>query len=289
MTNEASVPRFERPYDTGHLDETVRTRGSAILVDAFPAELRARACAEIDQWLDEHGDADGDAFAGISRGPKALRLQALLSKLRCAPELITQPDVLAWARRMLAPRGTRVLLNAAEYLEREPDESAGQETQGNHRGTDLWPPVAAATHPVAVHAIVALVPFTTGNGGVWLAMDSHRLAAGERPDPRSLVRVLMEPGDAVLFRSDVIHGAGANVSGERRRALSVGYQVDWLRPAENNTLNVSPRTAAGLPEEVQELLGYGTDTVLGRYEAGAAKAALTRPRRGVRPAAAAAG
>ena len=66
----------------------------------------------------------------------------------------------------------------------------------------------------------------------------------------------MSPGDALLFRGDVIHGGGANETDRPRRALSLSYCVGWLRPVENSILNISRETARRLPKHTQRLLGW---------------------------------
>ena len=66
----------------------------------------------------------------------------------------------------------------------------------------------------------------------------------------------MAPGDAVLFRGDLLHGGGENDSDGRRRALSISYCAGWLRPVENSFLNLPHATAAALPAKVQALIGY---------------------------------
>jgi hypothetical protein len=279
MAEPVVLRRFRRPYNTGDMDETIRVQGAAIALDVISADLCTRSRAEIDRWLDDHPAAT-DPVAGISRGPHTVRLHSLLNKVASASEVVAHPDILGWARRMLAPRSTQVLLSAAEYLERTPGEERRQEVQGLHRGTESWPRIPIGAHPVMVHAIVALAPFTVGNGAMWLAMNSQWLPDDEHPHPRTMVQAIMDSGDAVLFRSDLIHTGGVNPSpDQRRRSLSIGYQVDWLRPVENGTLNVPSALAARYPIEVQELLGYCMDTRLGRYEAGDPKAAIDHVRR----------
>jgi hypothetical protein len=253
MTGGSEIRRFTRPYDTQELDDTVRLRGGAILRGALSEALCARLCDEVDRWF-EHRPG--------MREP-TVRLPSIVGKLASAPEAILQPDLLGWAARMLAPMTGQVLLSSADYLERGPGDEAAVAVRGMHRGTRAWPHVPIGRHPVCVHAIVALVPFTPANGGMWLALDSQWLPDGEQPHPDTVVQAAMDRGDAVLLRSDLIHSAGANLTADQaRRTLSVGYQVDWLRRAEDGTLELPPAAAADLPVELRQLLGSEQDAAM---------------------------
>lgn len=69
----------------------------------------------------------------------------------------------------------------------------------------------------------------------------------------------MSPGDAVLFRGDLIHGGGENESDAPRRVVSISYCAGWLRPVENSFLNLSRATVSMLKPKLQALLGYAPD------------------------------
>lgn len=217
------VRRFGPPYDRDAVDATVRDAGVAVLVGLLPPELCERACREIDGWL----AGQPDDVPGISRAAHSLAVHALDGKIACAAELI-RPELRAWAGRLLAPRADGIVLAALDYRERRPGERPDQPA-GLHRGTDAWPDLPADPHPVSGYAILALGEFTVANGAPWFALGSHRLSHGEPPDRRILVRATANPGDAVVYRSDVLHGIGANATADRPlRSVSIGYQVDWL-------------------------------------------------------------
>lgn len=236
-------------------------------------DLCMRVRAGIDRWLGEHRHG----IPGLTYAAYSVCVHSVVNKIPAVTEVIIQPDLLGWARRMLAPLSKQILLTAAEYRERQPGEAARPEVQGLHRGTDAWPHVSHGPDPVSVYAIIALGSFTPDNGATWFAMGSHRLPLGRPPGSPSLAQAIMAPGDAVVFRSDVLHGVGPNMTADQPlRTLSIGYQVDWLRPVENGTLAVPPAMASALPEEARALLGYGTQVTLGRYEGGDPADAIAR-------------
>jgi len=63
-------------------------------------------------------------------------------------------------------------------------------------------------------------------------------------------------GNALIYTGSVWHGGGANLSDANRLGVVLHYAVSWLRPVENHVLVVPPAAAVGLPERLQELLGY---------------------------------
>jgi len=230
------VRRFSRPYDAGDLDETIRACGGAIIENIVSDQLITSCRTEIDQWFHEHGGASTAVF----RGPPGIRIAAIVNKAPSASRVIGLPDILDTAGRLLAPLSAQSLLCAAEYLESRPAPERHGEIHGLHRSTDIWPHVTIDDDPIAIHAIVPLAGFTVDNGGIWLAMDSHRLPAGEPPKPDTLAQVVANPGDVILIRSDLWHCAGVDGTRDQpRRTLSIGYQVDWLRPIENGFFEIN--------------------------------------------------
>jgi ectoine hydroxylase-related dioxygenase (phytanoyl-CoA dioxygenase family) len=131
---------------------------------------------------------------------------------------------------------------------------------------------------------VALGDVDAINGATNLALGSHTSPPGRYPTQDEIVQPELRPGDALLFRGDVIHGGGANRSDRPRRAVSLSYCAGWLRPVENSFLNVPPDRAARLPHEVRRLLGYATHDasvqgggLVGLYENGHPAQALPGP------------
>ena len=121
--------------------------------------------------------------------------------------------------------------------------------------------------PFVVNAIVALSDFTADNGATHLVPGSWRWTQAQRAAADEFMQAEMAAGDAVLFRGDLLHGGGANQSEGARRALSISYCAGWLRPVENNLLNLSMARVAELPRHVQDLVGFKAHNG-GRFGAG---------------------
>jgi len=183
-------------------------------------------------------------------GHNTIRLHGLIEKIPESARLIGNLDLLAWAARSLLPIASQPRLSAAELIQVQPEEPR----QANHRDSDSWP-LPLGADPFVVNAIVALTDFTQTNGATWVAPGSF-----DARDPQSLsagdfVQALMDSGDALLFRGDLVHGAGANNSAAPRRALSVSFCAGWLRGVENSALNLSLATVRDLAPELQAVLG----------------------------------
>ena len=66
----------------------------------------------------------------------------------------------------------------------------------------------------------------------------------------------MPAGSVVFFLGTLWHGGGANTSDRPRLGVILEYSVSWLRSQENLGLTYTPDIVRGLPERLQELLGY---------------------------------
>jgi ectoine hydroxylase-related dioxygenase (phytanoyl-CoA dioxygenase family) len=274
--------RFVAPFDWAAIDAAVLDTGAAIVTDLVAPALIDRLNRDVDQWLDDHSaagrPASGSELYDSFLGHRTVRLHGLCAKFPSAANLIGHPDIVAWAQRALAPICESVLLNAGELIQIGPGEPA----QFLHRDTDSWPHLPAFDSPVLVNAIVALSPFTTANGATNVTLRTHRWDRHTHPGPDDIRHAELAPGDALLFRGDIIHGGGANTTNsEHRRGVSLSYCAGWLRPVENSYLNVPPTVATALPADVQDLLGYAAHDaissgggLLGLYENGDPHAAI---------------
>ncbi len=239
--------------DWDAVDRDVADDGGAIVRGLFDAATIERFAAEVDEHiasgdtvgLPDTGDAGYDRFLGH----RTRRLHGLLNVAPSSEAMIADERVVAWADRTITSGGMQ--LNAAEYIEI----GAGEPAQFPHRDTDSWPTLADHD-PIIVNAIVAIDETTLDNGATWIAPGSHRWDRDRRVVDREWTRATLAPGDAVMFRGDVVHRGGANDTDRRRRVVSLSYCADWLRTVENNYLNVERSQVASASPLVQRLLGY---------------------------------
>ena len=244
------------PFDWSQIQADVAETGGVIVKQLFSPDQVDRFTKESDAWLSTHRGAglpqSGSDVYDRFLGQGTLRLQGLLEKLACAPEWIARPELVSWVRNTMQPISTSVLLNAAELIQIGP----GEPRQYLHRDSDSWPIAAVGDTPIVMNALIALDPFTEQNGATHVVPFSWQWDKDRRAMPEEFTRAVMAPGDALLFRGDILHGGGANESGEPRRGLSITYCAGWLRPVENSFLNLSRATVLSLPPELLDLTGF---------------------------------
>jgi hypothetical protein len=256
---ELAVERHAAPYHPDAVDAAVGRDGAAILESMFPASLMAKVNEEVDEHLARHPEDGGlptesDPYA-VYLGLKTRRVNAMIAKIASAPRLVSREPVVEWARRVMRPCATSILLNTSELIEIQP----GEQAQPLHRDSWCWAHAGSVPGTIVVNAMIALTPFTEENGATSLALGSFAWSADRMPRPNELTRAVMSPGDVLLFRGDLIHGGGANTTvGERRRGASMSYCAGWLRTVDNGVLTMPPERVRDLDPVNQELLGYRT-------------------------------
>jgi hypothetical protein len=144
-------------------------------------------------------------------------------------------------------------LNTGQLICIGPDETP----QLLHRDELNWPHATRADE-ITVTAIFALTDFTEANGATVIAPGSNHWEGTLPPAPAdTLCRATMPAGSALLYSGKVIHGGGANVTGDQWRVgLHAGFCRGWLRAEENFQLTVPLNVARTLPDRARYLLGF---------------------------------
>lgn len=275
MTTGKAVPRLTRPYDPDELDDTLRDRGAVVLAGAYTGEQCDTFLTQVREYLTAHpeeAEYAAKSVLGGFQGDTTLTLHGLVGAVPCAADMVVQRDIVDCARRVLRPLSDTVLLTIAEYMARQP----GAFRQELHCDTFSWRHAPHGEHPIAITVMAAMSDFTAANGATWVVLDSHGgPATAAAPDWSEAVQATMTKGDALVFRADLFHAGGANTTeADVRHIFSMGFQVAWLRQVENTSLSVPPARAAELDPELQELLGYSHELVLGLYKGGHPKNAF---------------
>lgn len=283
-TSMDAAPNLTRSANLKEIATTVREIGGAVLEGFIAPDLLNTLDAELDGYLAARPSAglpkSGSAGYDIFLGHRTVRLHGLVAKAPSSERLIADPRLVQLASDVIGSRASSVLLNAGELIQIGPGEPA----QLLHRDTDSWPEVPLAREPVLVNAIVALDDFTLENGATYVALGSHVWPPHQRPASEHLIRAVMKRGDVLLFRADLFHGGGENISQGVRRAISVSYCAGWLRSVENSQLNVPIEKARNLSEAMQGLLGFAAHDatsrlggMVGLFENGDPRLALMTP------------
>ena len=185
-----------------------------------------------------------NAFEGYS----TQRVYALFAKTRTFDQAATHPLLLDVLDRVLghyqlsAPVGIRI--------------GPGEKAQILHCDDAIYP--LPKPHPtVVLNTMWPLDPFTEENGATRFVPGSHLWEPGRHPtDSDEVAMATMTPGSAMFYLGSLWHGGGANQTSTPRLGVILEYAAAWLRPQENHCLAVPRDTVAGLPQRLQELLGY---------------------------------
>jgi ectoine hydroxylase-related dioxygenase (phytanoyl-CoA dioxygenase family) len=180
-------------------------------------------------------------------GHRTRRVYGLFAKTRALDAMATHPIVLDVLDRVLGP----AQLSAPTAIEIGP----GERAQPLHPDDAIYP-IPRPHAELVVNVMWPFDDFTEANGATRVVPGSHRWI-DERPDPDTeTVAVEMSSGSAMLYVGSLWHGGGANTTTQPRVGVVLHYAVSWIRPVENHVLVVPRDVVRGLPERLQELLGY---------------------------------
>jgi len=217
--------------------------GYVVVSDMLPAADLAAARADLGRVL-----AATPTGRNSFEGHATQRVYALFAKTRTLDRAATDPVLLYVLDQVLghyqlsAPVGICI--------------GPGEQAQVLHRDDSIYP-LPPGGPPVVVNTMWPLDEFTAANGATRFIPGSHRWPPGRRPEPGDeIVTATMAPGSAMFYLGSLWHGGGANTTGASRLGVILEYAAGWLRPQENHCLAVPRDVARGLPERLQELLGY---------------------------------
>lgn len=181
-------------------------------------------------------------------GYSTQRVYALFAKTRTFDKAAIDPmlaevlDQVLGPHQLSAPVGIRI--------------GPGEKAQILHRDDSIYP-VPEPHPPLVVNTMWPLDEFTAENGATRFIPGSHRWEPGRQPTAQDQVlEAVMSPGSAMIYLGSLWHGGGANQTDAPRLGVILEYAAGWLRQQENNLLAVPRAVVAGLPERLQELLGY---------------------------------
>ena len=182
-------------------------------------------------------------------GFQTQRIYALFAKTRVFDATAIDPLVVGVLEKVL---GQGFTLSAPTAINIGPGETAQ-----NLHTDDVVYPVPRPHRELVVNTMWALDDFTEENGATHIAPGSH-LWTDRLPDADTqTVRAVAPAGSAIFFLGSLYHGGGANNTQRPRLGVIIEYCAGWLRPQENHIIGVPKEIIRGLPERLQELLGYG--------------------------------
>lgn len=242
-----------------HWTELLRRDGFCVIPDALPARTIGALDADLATGFARTPFCQGGFYGATTK-----RFGRLLTRSRHTAALVQHEVVLGVVRNILSPWCDTIQLNVTQAIAVHP----GAPAQLPHRDQDMWRgPVGEIDY--LVNVIWPLTRFRADNGATRLWPHSHgaNVGAPAPADGDEGIAATMDPGAALLFLGSTLHGAGANISGEIRRGVVVGYALGWLKPYENQWLAYPPEIARTFPPDLAGLVGYRQHRPnLGNYE-----------------------
>jgi ectoine hydroxylase-related dioxygenase (phytanoyl-CoA dioxygenase family) len=240
-----------------HLERLHRD-GYTIIEDLLDPERLAAVRAGLAPFLGAHRGRNN--FEGFTTE----RVYTLAARGKVFEDIATDDRILDLVSAFLKPG---FLLTASQAINIHP----GEARQGLH--TDDSQYQVPATHPrppITMAMILAVDPFTAGNGATVVVPGSHRWCEHQLDDLRrakaegsdcallgGLRPVEMSAGAALVLQGTLVHAGGANQSEAPRLAITNQYCEPWARPQENFFLSVPRERVRGFSPRLQQLMGYG--------------------------------
>ncbi|NQV84802.1 MAG: phytanoyl-CoA dioxygenase family protein [Rhodospirillales bacterium] len=240
------IPTFKSSCSSKDLLAAIQDKGGAIVEGLAPVNLMDEIATDLDPYFD--GTPLGE---GYFVGTRTKRMGALFVKAPAAQELVMNPLVLDVAQAVLGPNCSRFQLNLTEAIQIWP----GEPEQILHRDDELFP-FAHTEIECMINAIWAYSDFTEINGATRIVPGSHKEELDRDPPEDRICQAVMPRGSVLLYLGSAVHSGGANKSDQPRTALTMSYNLGYLRQAENQYLAVPPEVAKTLPKDLQELIGY---------------------------------
>lgn len=112
--------------------------------------------------------------------------------------------------------------------------------------------------PLMLNMLVMLDDFTAENGATLVLPGSHRHAG--IPDAAVFFAnaspIVGTAGSVLLFDSNLVHAAGENRSGARRRALTLTFTPPFVKPQIDHVRQLGEAQVGRFDDELKQLLGY---------------------------------
>ena len=264
-----------------HIDE-INEKGFSIAEGMIEPEFCDRIKAEISRL---ENVAPPAIVQNEFTGYKTLRYFDLLNEDAVWQQVAIHPPVLNVIRGVL---GSDCLLSTMGTAVIDPGES----TQRIHCDDSLYGIARPHKHLVC-NTMWALSDFTEENGATRLVPYSHKLdhypdyqlsrRARQKIDPTGAdqdfecIQAEMPAGSVCFVVGTCYHGGGANVSDQRRWALTINYCAGSQRQQENLMLAHSRAKLASFPDDLQDILGLKTSSFgVGHINAGDPRAILSQ-------------
>ncbi len=251
----AELTHFSPDCDKEALQAVMIRDGACIIDELVPIAAVDEVLEELAPYMDLSA-LGRDDFTGR----RTERTGALIARSGASHAFVTNPVVVAGARRFLGDYCDRVQLHLTQTIRILPE----QGYQTLHRDREAWGRYLPRSVEPQFNTIWAMTDFTRENGATRVVPGSVDWPWEQRAEADDFAFAEMKKGSVLLYTGSVLHSGGKNESSEERIGMNITYCLGWLRQEENQYLSCPPDIARNLDPELQELLGY----TMGNYALG---------------------
>ena len=224
----------------------IRQHGYAIVDDLADANLLEQLESETQAYVDASAAGRDEYDGRFTR-----RTGALIARSPASRELVMNPVAVATVRDFLS-HATAIQLHTTQIISIGPGETQ-QKLHRDQMAFDFFP--FPADYHVQCNTLWALSDFTLSNGATHLCPGTTNIddEAVARVDS---IQAEMRRGACLFYDGKILHGGGANLSDQVRRAVNLTYAVGWVRQEENQYLACPAEIARTLDDDLLRMMGY---------------------------------
>ena len=226
---------------------SVRTSGFAIVEGFLSADRLAQVRSELAPIFEMTTERDADKRGRYS-GIQTVHVHSLFAKTRAIDDIAIDPVLLFTIEGVL---GEQFQMSVATAMCPDP----GVAPQGLHQDDGHYP-LPRPRPPFIANTLIALDDFTEQNGATRLVPGSH--LSTDPVDPLAeVIFAEMPAGSLLVFDGALWHAGGGNrTKDQRRRSVNLNFNLSWLRPQENQYVDLPRNVWLEMPERLQRLLGF---------------------------------
>ena len=260
MSSAAQIQHLPASSGRDAILQALRADGAVIIKGLFSKDQIRRLNGEVQPAIDKlsTGSKQTDEWLQDFHGDKTKRLNGVVGISQTFRGEILESELIhSLCEAIYLEDAGGYWLNSAQVIDIGP----GSKAQPLHR--DQWQfPIFTHCGPDApeasVNFVVALTEFRAENGATRVIPGSHRWAdLNENGTPDMSVPAEMDVGDACFITGKVVHGGGANVTGdETRRAMTLVFQCSYLTPEEAYPFLVEKEVVREMSPRAQRMIGF---------------------------------
>ncbi len=236
--------RFDaRSTDGAEVGRAIDDHGYAIIENMLGTEDLCSLRTELEPQLATQATGETDFL-----GARTKRLNNLFMRAPTTRKMALHPILLGAADHTLLPWCARYQISYTGTMHLMPGETA----QALHRDAFFYP--FRNPGPVTQQgSLWAVTDFSSENGATRIVPGSHLWEEERQPRAEEVIPAEMPAGSAIIYAHNLIHGGGANTTGEPRTAVAINFTLGCCASRKTSFLHCLPRRRGNCPSNSRGL------------------------------------